>query len=285
MRIGLIGAGAMGSALGASWIAAGHDVRTRLSGRSARTRALVRDAGITVADTRNEVVDADIVVSVVPPAEALPVARSIAETVRSSASRPLVVDVNAVSPATLGEILAVLSSAGVALVDGTVSGAPPYPGSTRTTLYLSGPQSEVIAGLSQGWYRTVVLGERIGSASALKMTTSSMYKGTNALVMQAILTASHFGVLDAFLEDVSRIWPDNVPRWPREVALSATKSGRFVDEMREIAATQAEAGLPAELFLGVAETFVRAAATELGHAAPESVADDIGLPEVIERLR
>lgn len=285
MRIGLIGAGAMGSALGASWIAAGHDVRTRLSGRSARTRALVRDAGITVADTRNEVVDADIVVSVVPPAEALPVARSIAETVRSSASRPLVVDVNAVSPATLGEILAVLSSAGVALVDGTVSGAPPYPGSTRTTLYLSGPQSEVIAGLSQGWYRTVVLGERIGSASALKMTTSSMYKGTNALVMQAILTASHFGVLDAFLEDVSRIWPDNVPRWPREVALSATKSGRFVDEMREIAATQAEAGLPAELFLGVAETFIRAAATELGHAAPESVADDIGLPEVIERLR
>lgn len=112
-----------------------------------------------------------------------------------------------------------------------------------------------------------------------------MYKGTNALVLQAVLTASHFGVLDAFLEDVTRIWPQNVPRWPWEVALAATKAERFVDEMREIAATQKEAGLPEELFLGVATAFEHATRSDLASAAPETIQRAITFSEIVTRLR
>jgi 3-hydroxyisobutyrate dehydrogenase-like beta-hydroxyacid dehydrogenase len=275
----------MGSALGASWLAEGHDVATSLRGRSARTLTLARDAGLMMVDSLEELVEADVIVSVVPPAAALPAARAIAAAAVRSTATPLTVDLNAVSPMTLMQIVTVLRSGRLDLVDGAISGPPPQPGPARTTLYFSGERAPELSMLSGSGYRTVILSERAGAASALKMSTSSMYKGMNALVLQALVTASHFGVLDAFIEDVSAIWPDDVPHWPWHSALAASKSDRFVDEMREIAATQAEAGLPSELFHGVAEAFAHISDSELARSAPESIERSISLTELLDRLR
>jgi 3-hydroxyisobutyrate dehydrogenase-like beta-hydroxyacid dehydrogenase len=281
--IGLVGAGAMGSALGAAWRAAGHEVMTDLSGRSARTVDLARSHGITPVGSFRDVIGADLVVSIVPPAAAIVVAHDIVRTAMEVGAAPLVADLNAVSPGTVAAVAELLRGGGLDLVDGTVSGTPPRPGA-RTTLYLSGERAGELSALSSSWYRTVILDGGVGSASALKMATSSMYKGTNALVLQAALTASHFGVLDAFLEDVSGTWPDSVPRWPWEVALAASKSERFVDEMREIAATQAQAGLVKDLFLGVAAVFERLSHADLARVTPEAVPREISFPEIAERF-
>jgi len=275
----------MGSALGASWLAEGHDVATSLNGRSGRTLTLARDAGLSVVDSLEALMGAAIVVSVVPPAAALPAARAIAAAAVRSTARPLAVDLNAVSPMTLTQIAAVLRGGRLDVVDGAISGPPPQPGPVRTTLYLSGERAPELSMLSGNGYRTVILSERAGAASALKMSTASMYKGMNALVLQAIVTASHFGVLDAFIEDVSSVWPDDAPHWPWHAALAASKSDRFVDEMREIAATQAEAGLPHELFHGIAEAFAHISDSELARAAPESIRRSISLAELLDRLR
>ncbi|MFC7787962.1 DUF1932 domain-containing protein [Microbacterium sp. MAHUQ-60] len=283
MIIGLVGAGAMGSALGAAWAAAGHQVKTDLSCRSARTIALARSRGIVSAGSLHAVVEADLVVSIVPPAAAIPVARDIVRAAVDAGTAPLVADLNAVSPRTVLRVADLLHDGGLELVDGTISGAPPHPGA-RTTLYLSGERAGELRELSESWYRTVILESGVGTASALKMTMSSMYKGTNALVLQAALTASHFGVLDAFLQDVSGAWPDNVPRWAAEVALAASKSERFVDEMREIADTQAQAGLVEDLFLGIAAVFERVARTDLARTTPEAVPREIGFDEIAERF-
>ena len=285
VRIGLVGAGGMGSALGANWRSGGSHVRTTLKGRSKRTAALARAAGLHVMPTIDDVVDVDVVVSIVPPGAAVSAAKDIAAAVERRGSNPLVADLNAVSPGTIEHICEVLGGAASSIVDGCVSGLPPEPGSGGTTIYLSGPEAGAVAAIASPWAEVVVLGDEVGMASAFKMCTASMYKGTNGLVMQALLTASHYGVLDAFVANVSRAWPNEVPRWPWHVALAATKSERFADEMREIADTQEQVGLTAELFHGMAEVFERVADSDLGQATPESVDKSIALADVIRRLR
>jgi hypothetical protein len=117
------------------------------------------------------------------------------------------------------------------------------------------------------------------------MCTASMYKGTHALVMQALLTAEANGVRQAFLDDTARRWPADVPNWHIDVAVAASKGWRFVDEMNEIAQTQADAGLPAGLFEGVAAAYEWAARTQLGHADPEHVDPSTTVDAVVAGLR
>ena len=69
------------------------------------------------------------------------------------------------------------------------------------------------------------------------------------------------------------------------VSVLAAKSGRYVAEMREIAATQSAAGLPAELFEAIAACYASIAETPLAASTPEQAdaADD--LVAVLEGLR
>jgi len=152
-------------------------------------------------------------------------------------------------------------------------------------VYVSGP--DVAAFLAAGNPRldVVRLDGPVGAASALKMCTASMYKGTNALVMQALLTADAHGVREQFLADTAREWPDAVPTWHLDVAVAATKAWHFVDEMHEIARTQQAVGLSPELFEGVAAAYERATRTRLGTGSPEDVDRGAGVEDVLALLR
>lgn len=273
----------MGSALGAGWAQGGHRVITCLAGRSARSRSLASGAGLEELPSLDDVVAAaELVVSVVPPAAARDVADDLAAAVARTGTSPLVADVNAVSPATVRDVAARLEACDV--VDGSISGGPPRADGEPTRVYLSGPRAADVLALTNPRLDGVVLGDRLGTASALKMCTASMYKGTKALVMHALVVAEAHGVTEAFLADTARAWPDDVPGWPRDVAVASSKAWRFVDEMHEIAATQAEAGLPAELFEGVAAAYVRASRTELGQRPPEDVPADVTAATVVAAL-
>lgn len=276
----------MGSAMGASWRAGGTDVVTCVDGRSARTRELVEQAGLRTVPHPAEVTGADLVVSIVPPDHARAAARSIAETAQVAGTHPLVADLNAIAPSTAALIGETLRQAGLDFVDGSISGPPPHPRRQRATrLYLSGERAAEIGAIANPWTDTFVLGGEVGQASALKMCTASVYKGTNALIMQALLTAAANGVVEQVLADFSRTWPDTVPGWPLDIALAASKSARYVGEMREIARAQAAVGLPAEVFEGVAAAYERAAETRLGETDPEEVPRTVSLTEVLDALR
>lgn len=67
MKIGLIGAGEMGTGIGGWLVAHGADVRTTLAGRSAASAERVRRAGISVVDDLAAVARCPIVLSIVPP--------------------------------------------------------------------------------------------------------------------------------------------------------------------------------------------------------------------------
>lgn len=285
-RIGLVGAGAMGSALGAGWVAGGARVCTCLTGRSDRTRELAAVAGLDTVSSVDEVLaDSDLVVSVVPPAAATSAAQEIAAAAARVGVHPVVADLNAVAPSTVWRIGELLAEAGCELLDGSISGPPPKAQAAPVRVYICGPGAEQFVDLPSPWLDVVQLPGPVGSASALKMCTASMYKGTKALVMQALLTADAHGVREEFLADTAQAWPEDVPGWHTDVALAASKAWRFVDEMHEIARTQRDAGLPAALFEGVASAYERAARTELGHTDPERVDRAATVEAVIAALR
>ena len=277
VTVGIVSPGQMGAGLGGALHAGGARVVATTAGRSARTRRLA--AGLRLLPSLDEVVAiADVVLSVTPPGQAVAAAGSIAEAARRTGTTPLVADLNAVAPPTMARIAD--ACAGLPLVDGSISGPPPSvrPGAR---IFLSGPRAAEVAGLPwDGRVEPVVLDAGLGAASALKMCTASVYKGLNALVTQAMRTAGRYGVLDQVVADLARNDLDG----SAGVVVAATKAHRFVDEMREIATTQAGAGLTPALFEAFAAVYADVAGTALAAADPETADQRLAGEEIVRRL-
>jgi len=172
--IGLVGAGYMGSGLAVSLMRGGHEVATSLDGRSERTRGLVERYGIgVVPDLAALVSTAEIVLVVTPPSAAIDAAEEIAVAATASGSRPVVVDLNAIAPSTVARAAEILAGAGIDLVDGSISGAPP---TTRpgARVFLSGPRAGEIVALHWQDVVPILVDGPIGQASAVKMSTASI---------------------------------------------------------------------------------------------------------------
>jgi 3-hydroxyisobutyrate dehydrogenase-like beta-hydroxyacid dehydrogenase len=263
--VGIVSPGYMGAGLGWALREGGARVVATVEGRSARTRRLAEEAGLELLPGLAEVLTAaEVVLSVTPPGQALAAAQQIAAVAREAGADPLVADLNAVSPPTMAAIASALD--GFAVVDGSISGAPPTarPGAN---VYFSGPRAAEVAGLPwAGQIEPIMLGPEIGTASALKMCTAGVYKGLTALITQAIRTAGAHGVLDPVVADLKHAGFDSLTG----VVSAATKAHRFVDEMREISATQAAAGLTPALFEAIAQVYAQIATTALAEGDPES---------------
>jgi 3-hydroxyisobutyrate dehydrogenase-like beta-hydroxyacid dehydrogenase len=131
-----------------------------------------------------------------------------------------------------------------------------------------------------------VVGDEVGTASAVKMSTAAVYKGTSALLAQALVAAQANGVVEQVLDDLRAGAPELVANLERRLTSSASKSGRYVGEMREIATTQKAAGLTPALFEAMAEVFGSLSATELARATfPEDLPEGLPLAQVLDRLR
>jgi 3-hydroxyisobutyrate dehydrogenase-like beta-hydroxyacid dehydrogenase len=282
--VGIVSPGAMGSAVGAAYLAAGNRVVTTVVGRSARTIGLAEQAGLELLPDIDAVVsESELVLSIVPPGEAGANAAAIAAAAGRTGSRPLVADWNAVSPATVREFEQVLAEAGLEFVDGSISGGPPR-ADYRTRVYLSGQSAADLVAAAPAWIDARTVGDTVGLASAVKMCTASMYKGSNALLAHALLTAHAHGVLPQVLDDLGDSFPRQIDRAARTLAVSATKADRFVGEMREIAATQAAVGLTPALFEAMAEVYGAVAQSPIATEAPEAIPSEPDLEDVLDRI-
>jgi 3-hydroxyisobutyrate dehydrogenase-like beta-hydroxyacid dehydrogenase len=279
--VGLVSAGAMGSALGARLRDGGARVIVALDGRSARTSRFAAEAGLVdVGSAAVLVREAAVVLSVVPPESALAVARDLAAV--AGDGHPLVVDLNATSPATVQRLAAVLDEARLDLVDGAISGPPPHRAGT-TRIYLSGPRADEAARLPLVGVERVIVNDAVGSASAVKMCTASVYKGRVALLTQALRTAHAHGVVEHVLDDLVGAGLADRERTGTTLAQASTKAWRYVAEMEEIAGTQEAAGLPPDLFRALSVVYADLAERAVA-AAPEDVPDRIPLEDVLRRL-
>jgi 3-hydroxyisobutyrate dehydrogenase-like beta-hydroxyacid dehydrogenase len=247
--VGLLHPGEMGAALGSVLRGRGHDVLWASSGRSETTAGRAQAAGLTDVGSVDALAErSQVILSVCPPHAAREVAGSTA------GAAGIFVDANAIAPATARAIAAERESQ---FVDGGIIGPPPRESRT-TRLYLSGMDAAVVAELFDGTpVDGRVLSEKIGDASALKMTYAAWTKGTTALLLAISAVAHAEGVQDSLVEE----WRLSLPELPdaveRAARASAAKGWRWVGEMEEIAATFAAAGLPDGFHLAAAEIFER----------------------------
>jgi 3-hydroxyisobutyrate dehydrogenase-like beta-hydroxyacid dehydrogenase len=190
-----------------------------------------------------------------------------------------VVDLNAIAPSTVRRAGEILASAGIDLVDGSISGPPPTvrPGAR---IFLSGPRAAEVAALNWQDVVPILVDGPIGQASAVKMSTASVYKGIAGIVIQALRSADHYGVLDTVVGELGERLAGAA-----EVVRAATKADRYVGEMHQIAATQEAARLTPALFDALAEVFANVATSPRAAGNPEDMADARPIADVIAELR
>jgi 3-hydroxyisobutyrate dehydrogenase-like beta-hydroxyacid dehydrogenase len=183
----------------------------------------------------------------------------------------------------MGAVATRLGEAGLVALDGSISGPPPRLAGT-TIVYLSGPRATEVASLGAPGLELRVVGESIGTASAVKMSTASFYKGQTALFAQALRAARANGVLELVLDDINRHYPDFVGDAPRLLQSIAAKSARYVAEMEEIAATRAQAGLTPDLFTAFAAVYLGLSRTAAAERQPEQTDTGANLDDVLAAL-
>jgi 3-hydroxyisobutyrate dehydrogenase-like beta-hydroxyacid dehydrogenase len=261
--------GDMGHAVGATLRDGGLRVISQLDGRSARTRALAARAGIEAVADDAALVRADMLLSILVPAEAQALAERIARAVRGAAATPLYVDCNAVAPQTARHLAEVVEGAGARFVDAGIIGPPPKPGASSTRFYASGRDAAAFARLGDFGLDVRVVGDQPGQASALKMCYAALTKGTTALMTQLSIAAERLGVSDALRAEFAASQPAMLERMQRAVPEMVPKAHRWVGEMEEIARTFEACGLTPRTFQGAAELYALVAGTSLGQTSPE----------------
>src|SRR5262249_41198473 len=128
-NVGFMTPGDMGQALAQQIAAKGFAVRTALERRSERSRTLARAAGLADVGTIGRLLaESDVVLSVMNPGAALDFAREAADALRAGGRNTLIVDCNAIAPATAHEIAGVIERAGGALLHRGVHRPPPRRG-------------------------------------------------------------------------------------------------------------------------------------------------------------
>ncbi|OLO07197.1 hypothetical protein BTW08_13140 [Salinicola sp. MH3R3-1] len=231
--VALIAPGAMGAAIARRLTDHGVEVLTSLTGRSERSVERAHQAGMRDA-TLSELMRADLLLSVVPPAEAEALALQLAPLLAGSERPPTYCDLNAISTVTLARVERVVRDSGATFVDGGIIGPPPSE-TQMPRIYVAGERASALARLNDHGLDVRVLEGEIGSASALKMCFAGINKGMTALTTIMLLAAGRSGAGEALRGELERSLPEVITRIDRGVPAMLPKAWRWHPEMREIA--------------------------------------------------
>ena len=279
--IAILSPGSMGSAVGQALRESGYDVVTNLDGRSERTRVLAEEAGFRAVSGIDSIVEeADLVMSILVPSEAISVAREAAAAMKRTGASPAYADCNAVSPDTARELGGIIEAAGGRFIDAGIIGGPPGSGSPPR-FYASGPHEAVIGELDGKGIIVPLLGGDVGRASAIKMCYASLTKGVSALQTAALVAAHRLGLSSELEEEMSSSQANVLAQMQSVIGLPG-KAFRWVGEMEEIAATFESVGVTGNFHHGAAEIFRMVADSPLGDERPETIDPNRTLQETVE---
>ena len=259
----------MGQAVGIRLKELGFEVGTALEGRSERTRGLAAAGGIAdCGNLRTLLESSDLVLSILDPGSAMPLAHSVAGLLSSAKTPPLYADCNALAPQTKQEMQALLEKAGARFVDAGIIGPPPR-GTGRIHFYVSGADAAILKALQHDTIDVRVVSDRVGDAASVKMCYGAITKGTTMLLTELLIAARRLGVEDMLDKELVETQPvirkwilDHLPSMP-------PKAYRWVPETEEIAATFAAVGLTPLTMQGAARMCEAIAATAPGKESPE----------------
>jgi 3-hydroxyisobutyrate dehydrogenase-like beta-hydroxyacid dehydrogenase len=261
-RIGLIGAGEMGSGIGGLLVSNGLEVWTSLGGRSAASAERIRRAGVTVVDGMPAIAGScAIVLSIVPPDRAMLVAEEFAAAYRRAAEPALYVDCNAIAPVTARAIASVITAAGARFLDAGIIGSSPRDGYDGPKVYASGPDVAEFARLTAHGLQVRPLEGGIGVASSLKMCYGGLTKGITSIGTAMRACAEHNGVAELLATEFSESQPALNAWLNRQIPTMYPKAYRWVAEMQEIATFgEAEPGVAA-MYRGISDLYAAIADT------------------------
>jgi 3-hydroxyisobutyrate dehydrogenase-like beta-hydroxyacid dehydrogenase len=233
--VAIVASGNMGAGVGQRLTENKVTVLTSLAGRSADSEKRAEAAGMQpVADA--QLTEADFLLSIVPPGEALALARRLAPVLAAANKKPIYVECNAVSPRTMLAIADVVAATDCPFVGAGIIGPPPKPGSSNTKIYAAGPAAGLFAKLNDYGLIVRVLEGPLTAASALKMSYAGITKGFTALGAAMLLAATREGSAEALKAELADSQPALLDWLSRQIPRMYSKSYRWVAEMDEIAA-------------------------------------------------
>jgi len=280
--IAILMPGDMGHAVGGALREHDHEVITCLSGRGEHTRKLAGLAGLKdVGSLRAVVEQADLILSILPPAAATEQAESVAREMQSTGRKPVYVDCNAISPDTASKIAGGIEETGARFIDAGIIGLAPGKGA-GPRFYVSGSDTAPMMSLDGRGFSVVAMGERVGEASSLKMVYAGLTKGTWTLHTAVLLAAQRLGVLGTLLEEFEGSQTAALNAMRARVPFLPADSGRWVGEMEEIAATFSEASVTSGFHDGAADIFRLLAKTPFANETRQTMDRSRTLEEAVK---
>lgn len=251
MDIGVIGAGAMGSAIAGRLVEGGAQVLTYVEGRSPATIERAKAAGM-IAVGLDRLVRADLILSIVPPGEAVGVAELLSAALRSHAETVTFIDCNAISPKTMKQVASVFDNDCGTVLDGSIIGSPPKPGQKGPKLYISGDAANRSGVLADRGLQVRRIEGPIGAASALKMCYAGINKGVTGLGTAMLLASITSGADQGLKRELQESLPDLDRKFVQSIPDMYPKAYRWVAEMEEIAEFLGKDDPAALIFKGMA---------------------------------
>jgi len=232
--IAIIAPGSMGAGIASCLAAKGVSVLTSLDGRSAASAQRAAKTGMRHADD-STLAEADFLLSIVPPGDAIALARRLAPALAAAERKTVYVDCNAISPPTAQTIADIIGPTGCGFIDAGIIGPPPKPDSTGTKIYASGPLAQQLAKLNAYGLIVRPLEGPLTAASALKMSYAGITKGLTALGAAMMLAATRGGSADALKAELADSQPELLQFFERMVPPMYGKAYRWIAELDEIA--------------------------------------------------
>ncbi|WP_046115400.1 NAD(P)-dependent oxidoreductase [Aquincola tertiaricarbonis] len=247
-RIALIGYGEVGRILAEDLRAQGlsvdaYDLKLQRPEQRGALLAHAEAHGVCLhANAADALRQAQLVISAVTASQTVVVAEQSAPHLAVGA---VVVDMNSASPgAKIQAGRAVDAASGRYVEAAVMTSVPPY--RSQVPMLLGGPHAAaVVAPLNALGFKARVASERLGVASATKMCRSVMIKGLEAMAIESLTTARHYGVEDAVLASLYETFPGI--DWEKQAAYFFQRviehGRRRSEEVLEVAHTVREAGL------------------------------------------
>lgn len=193
MKVAVVGAGRMGSAMAVRLQRAGVDVVVYN-----RTRAKAEAVGGAVADTAREAAEwaEAVLVSLADDAAVLHAYGGPDGVAAGLGSGGVVVETSTVDPETVRRVADLVGERGAALLDGPVSGSVPLVEQGKLTFMVGGPEAaldQVRPVLDMLAARIFHVGE-LGSGAAVKLAVNTVVMALNQSVAEALVLAERAGV-------------------------------------------------------------------------------------------
>jgi 3-hydroxyisobutyrate dehydrogenase-like beta-hydroxyacid dehydrogenase len=260
----------------------GVEVLTFDRDRGEVSRKRGENAGVKSVPSMAELVQSsELIVSIVVPSAAMPVATNVADAVNKSGRKNLLfLDANAISPMTADEIAALLDPAGVDFVDGCIIGSAAKLGK-GTIVYVSGQQASRLKALESFNIPIKVLGPNTNQASAFKVVYAGLTKGLQGLFCELFMGARRFGLLKELSAQYEDSFPGLIGKVSSSIVGLRIHAGRRAEEMDELKRTFNHHGMESFMAPAVQKVLESIAALEIEKAS-ESGARQGDLQETLE---